>query len=171
MKTNQDKIKNKASKFISLVSGLTEKTIHSIVDKSTEVSSVIEEAIIKAYNDLHENLEDWVANLKEKQVDELENGDLVISPVDILINGSIKYKVGEVFELNVNEARFIKTPLFLADVKIAVKWARLNQIQQTLDFINQDSDEIPTYLVVQFLENKMKELNKKEEEPVNETTT
>ena len=37
MSTNNDYLKDKATQFISLVSGLAEKKIHQIVDKGSEL--------------------------------------------------------------------------------------------------------------------------------------
>lgn len=145
-KSSNDFLKGKASQFISLVSGLAEKKIHQIVDRGAEQLSGIERGIQEAYHIIIDNIEDWSNRFTEKEPGEFINGDLVISPVDIVIPGNVIWlsstergreassliKAGEVFEFNEELIPYLKTPLFEADTKAAIEWARLDELDKLL---------------------------------------
>ena len=146
MSKSKDYIKKKASEFISLVSGLAEKKIHTIVELGAEQLSVIEKGIQDAYHTVVDNLEDWTNRFREKEPGEFTNGDLAISPVDIVYQTKIfsvnkngdttkqsetkTIKAGEVFEFKEELIPYLKTPLFEADTKAAIEWARLDELNQ-----------------------------------------
>jgi len=145
-KSSNDFLKGKASQFISLVSGLAEKKIHQIVDRGAEHLSGIERGIQDAYHTIIENFEDWSNRFKEKEPGEFVNGDLVISPVDIVYTSGIFsvrpngdttkqsetkiIKAGEVFEFREELIPYLKTPLFEADTKAAIEWARMDELNK-----------------------------------------
>lgn len=143
-KSSNDFLKGKASQFISLVSGLAEKKIHQIVDRGAEQLSGIERGIQEAYHTIIDNIEDWSNRFAEKEPGEFINGDLVISPVDIFIPSdvtltsssgasvNIKHfiKAGEVFEFKEELIPYLKTPLFEADTKAAIEWARIDELNK-----------------------------------------
>jgi len=151
--SKNDYFKNKASQFISLVSGLAEKKIHSIVDKSSELSSGIEKGIQEAYQTIIDNISDWTDRFSEKDPGEFTNGDLVISPVDVVYpfgiftvnsNGETNseshiIKAGEVFEFDEKLIPFLKTPLFEADTKAAIEWARLDELNKIHNILTSES--------------------------------
>lgn len=145
-KSSNDFLKGKASQFISLVSGLAEKKIHTIVELGAEQLSVIEKGIQDAYHTVVDNLEDWTNRFREKEPGEFTNGDLAISPVDIVYETKIfsvnkngdttkqsetkTIKAGEVFEFKEELIPYLKTSLFEADTKAAIEWARLDELNQ-----------------------------------------
>ncbi len=152
MSNNNDHIKSKATQFISLVSGLAEKKIHQIVDKGSELSSEIERGVHKAYHTIMDNLKDVIENFDEKEPGEFENGDLAISPVDIIYPGETIFvnsngdankdgnviRAGEVFEFHERLIPYIKTPLYEPDIKTAVQYARIDELDRIRQSIFDD---------------------------------
>jgi hypothetical protein len=145
MSNNNDHIKSKATQFISLVSGLAEKKIHQIVDKGSELSSEIEKGVHKAYHTIMDNLKDVIENFDEKEPGEFENGDLAISPVDIVYPGAVIFirqeniiRAGEVFEFHERLIPYIRTPLYEPDIKTAVQYARIDELDRIRQSIFDD---------------------------------
>lgn len=127
---SKEHIKDKASKFISMVSGFAEKKIHDIVDKGSEAASMVEKGIKDAYHKIVDELYDIINNLKERHPGEFTDQDLVISPVDIVIDGKVKYPAGAIFEFKESEIEHFKTPLYEPDVKMVVDWARIDELNK-----------------------------------------
>lgn len=165
MSTNNDYLKNKATQFISLVSGLAEKKIHQIVDKGSEISSGIEKGVQDTYHTIVTNLKDLIENFDEKQPGEFENGDLAISPVDIIYPGEITFvrpngdatkedniiRAGEVFEFDEKIISYIKTPLYEPDIKTAVCWARRDEINHLEKWSESNKEHISYALTKGFI--------------------
>lgn len=133
--TTKEDIKKKASGFISMVSGLTEKAVHTIIEKGAAASGSIEEGISKAYKDIKDNLAVWMKAFKEKSVQDLQPGDIIISPVDVVIDGKVKFQAGQIFEFTPEFAHYIKTPVFEPDVRTAAAWARVDENQKTMKIV------------------------------------
>lgn len=188
MSDSNDYIKKKASEFISLVSGLAEKKIHTIVERGAEQLSVIEKGIHDAYHTVVDNLEDWTSRFREREPGEFTDGDLVISPVDIVYESGIfsvkpngdttkqsetrTIKAGEVFEFNEKLIPYLKTPLFEADTKAAIEWARLDELSKINDLIQgqswhlalSDQERIKEYIKLR--QEQIKRTNQPESEKV-----
>ncbi len=117
-----------------------------IKDKTTKLLSIVYHKTNTELGELYHKL---VSNIEEILTDEddkpqFEPGDLVISPVDIIVPGTkmctlptgksiyddILIKAGEIFEFEERLIPYIHTSLFSPDVKSAVKWARLDECQK-----------------------------------------
>ena len=163
---NPEEIKAKATQFLAKAFGFSEKAIHKIVDSGSDLTDNVSQSIQKAYTEFKEHVMHIIDQLKEKQVDELENGDLVISPVDIKDSNQTIIPAGEVFEFNANLIPYLKTPLYEPDIKTAVKWARIQENERTIMYINQanmSGSIVSTTYIISILTTRNEDLNKKPE--------
>lgn len=168
---NPEEIKAKATQFLAKAFGFSEKAIHKIVDSGSDLTDNVSQSVQKAYTEFKEHIIHIIDRLKEKQVDELEDGDLVISPVDIKDSNQTIIPAGEVFEFNENLIPYLKTPILKAplyepDIKTAVKWARTQENKRTIMIIEQQTNQADTVSassIKHSLESRNEELNKKPE--------
>lgn len=167
---NPEEIKAKATQFLAKAFGFSEKTIHKIIDSSSDLTDNVSQSVQKAYTEFKEHIMHMIDQLKEKQVDELENGDLVISPVDIKDSNQTIIPAGDIFEFNENLIPYLKTPLYEPDIKSAVKWARIDELQKLRTVIQEkqknkqdSSDSIIMYTSLRIMAIDNKEINKKPE--------
>ena len=125
-KNSQEDYKKQASKIISNVFGYTEKFVHDVIDKGSELADTAGKNIHKAYGEIKDLLE----RLDEKDPDDLKYGDLVISPVDIIdaTSKEVLIKAGQVFEYNEKIKPHVGNELLEPDQKDLVKYGRIQEL-------------------------------------------
>ncbi len=100
-------------------------------ETTEDTHSIATQLINKVSNTVHnliDDIEELTSGLQQKEPGEFQVGDLAISPVDIIVDKEIKYKAGEVFRFVEELVPFLTAPLFEPDIKRAVIWARIHEL-------------------------------------------
>ena len=137
---NKEDVKEKVSEVVGKFSKLLEETAHSLIDTGARAKEKIGYAFKIAQEEL-EDVMDFINNDTLK-VEELQDGDLVISPVDVKIpvdNANIElypdgvlHKKGEIFEYNEErDSPFIQR-LLKPSTKQASNYGAINELRNLL---------------------------------------
>lgn len=138
--TNQNEIKEKASKIISGIFNLTEKGVHAIIDKGNTLTHTIDKKVSDTYDSLVKNLEKFIDEFEEKDIDKLTPGELVISPVDIVVFDKVQHRAGEIFRFDEKIIPFVKAKLYKPNEETIERWARKTELEKILPHLTQSQD-------------------------------
>lgn len=140
MSTDQKEIKEKASKIISGIFNLTEKGVHAIIDKGNTLTHNIDKKVSDTYNSLVKNLEKFMNEFEETNLETLCHGELVISPVDIIVFDKVEYKAGVIFRFDEKIIPFVKAKLYKPHEEAIIDWATKVEIQYILGLLKNNID-------------------------------
>ncbi len=117
----EESVKQKISEFIDKASTFTEKAAHSMVEKTSKISSSIKDSI--------DDLQDIISKKwNETSPDELKAGDLVYAEHNINLENHKTILAGEIFMFQEDMVSQIKVPLYIPDINAAVEFARTNEL-------------------------------------------
>jgi hypothetical protein len=118
----EENVKQKISELIDKASIFTKEAAHSMVEKTSKISSSIKESI--------DDMQDVISKKwNEKSTDELEPGDLVYAEHNINLENYKTILAGEIFMFKEDMASQIKVPLYTPDVNRAVRFSRITELQ------------------------------------------
>ena len=106
------------------------------VDAASEVSTQIEDKLKTVFNEVKDQVTD-ILDREEKEVFAVQEGEYVISPVQITIygHGTTYINAGEVFQFKSEYLSFIHTPLIIPTQKQLIHHGRLSQMKEAINVI------------------------------------
>mgnify|MGYP003423528123 CR=1 FL=1 len=105
------------------------------VDAASEVSTQIEDKLKTVFNEVKDQVTD-ILDREEKEVFAVQEGEYVISPVQITINSFLIISAGEIFQFKSEYLSFIHTPLIIPTQKQLIHHGRLSQMKEAINVIN-----------------------------------
>jgi len=122
----KDTIKQKAAELLH--------KFNQAVDAASEVSTQIEDKLKTVFNEVKDQVTD-ILDREEKEVIAVQEGEYVISPVQITINSFLIINAGEVFQFKSEYLSFIHTPLIIPTQKQLIHHGKLIQMKEAMAVI------------------------------------
>lgn len=103
---NQE-LKDRTSKLFKNL----EESTHSLIDNASNITDKLKKEVSEIYSNTSKEFNDLIKNLSSKDIKSLQDGDLVVSPYDITLDGNQITK-NTVFEFKEAMADKIMVPLY-----------------------------------------------------------
>lgn len=128
----KDTIKQKAAELLN--------KFNQVVDSASEVSSQVEDKLKTVFHEVKSQITD-ILDRDEKDINQIKEGEYVISPVDITIRGIVnkcheyEIKAGQIFPFKSFMAPYIHTRLIVPTPEQLIQYGRINQMESAINHI------------------------------------
>lgn len=157
-KPNIEDLKAKASKIISGLSKKTEFTAHEIIEKGSELKGSLLDSLTNLLQKAQDELTGVLQYMgkDELQLEDIQNGDLVVSPVDIKDNEVIVQVKDQVFAFYETMVPFIKQPLYKPSQEQLIDFGKIKALEDVMKQPLTTFGDIMVYMDKQMIDLKQK---------------
>ena len=133
-KQNIEDLKAKASKIISGLSKKTESTAHELIEKGSELKGSLLDSLTNLLQKAQDELTGVLQYMgkDELQLEDIQNGDLVVSPVDIKDNEIIVQVKDQVFAFYETMVPCIKQPLYKPSQEQLIDFGKIKALEDVI---------------------------------------
>ena len=133
-KQNIEDLKAKASKIISGLSKKTESTAHELIEKGSELKGSLLDSLTNLLQKAQDELTGVLQYMgkDELQLEDIQNGDLVVSPVDIKDNEIIVQVKDQVFAFYETMVPCIKQPLYKPSQEQLIDFGKIKALEDVM---------------------------------------
>lgn len=168
MKTqpNVEDLKQKASRIISGLSKKTESTAHELIEKGSELKGSLLDSLTNLLQKAQDELTGVLQYLGKDEIplDEIQNGDLVVSPIDIKDNEVVIQVKDQVFAFYETMLPHIKQPLYKPTQEQLINFGKIKALEDVIKQPFVTFGDLIGYMDQKLIELKNKKYNEQQKQ-------